>query len=38
MIQSNPGVESDLALRVGLLNLATSFRISQALYVAARLE
>jgi O-methyltransferase domain/Dimerisation domain len=38
MTQSNPGVESDLTLRVGLLNLATSFRLSQALYVAARLE
>ena len=38
MTQSNPGVESDLALRVGLLNLAAGFRLSQALYVAARLE
>jgi hypothetical protein len=37
MTQSNPGGESDLALRVGLLNLATTFRLSQALYVAARL-
>src|SRR6476659_3672798 len=38
MTQSNPGVESDLAMRVALLKLATSFRLSQALYVAARLE
>ncbi|HEY7092641.1 MAG TPA: methyltransferase [Ktedonobacterales bacterium] len=37
MTQSNPGGESDLVMRVGLLNLATSFRLSQALYVAARL-
>ncbi len=36
MVQS--GSESDLALRVGLLNLATSFRLSQALYAAARLD
>jgi 2-polyprenyl-3-methyl-5-hydroxy-6-metoxy-1,4-benzoquinol methylase len=36
MTQSD--AESDLAMRVGLLNLATSVRLSQALYVAARMD
>ncbi len=37
MTQSDSSAGSDLAMRVGLLNLATSFRVSQAIYVAARL-
>jgi hypothetical protein len=37
MTQAHPDAESDLAMRVGLLQLATSYRVSQAIYVAARL-
>jgi O-methyltransferase domain/Dimerisation domain len=37
MSQANPDAESDLTMRVGLLQLATSYRISQAIYAATRL-
>ena len=37
MTQADPDAEADLAMRVGLLQLATSYRVSQAIYVAARL-
>jgi hypothetical protein len=36
--QPDTGNESDLAMRVGLLQLATGYRVSQALFVAARLS
>src|SRR4051794_29643744 len=37
MTQSGPDGESELAMRVGLLQMANSYRVSQAIYVAARL-
>jgi hypothetical protein len=37
MTQADPDGESSLAMRVGLLQLATSYRVSQAIYAAARL-
>lgn len=37
MTQADPDAEADLAMRVGLLQLATSYRVSRAIYVAARL-
>jgi hypothetical protein len=37
MTQTDPDAESDLAMRVELLQLATGYRVAQAIYVAARL-
>jgi hypothetical protein len=37
MTRTDPDAESDLAMRVELLQLATGYRVSQAIYVAARL-
>jgi O-methyltransferase domain/Dimerisation domain len=37
MTQAHPDAESDLTMRVGLLQLATSYRVSQAISAAARL-